>query len=176
MLERRQAQVAWEGKSWRFWAEEWVMGDGTVLSRGRIQHPGAVVIIPMQGEQVLMLHQYRFVLGQTILECPAGTRGWDEDWLLCAQRELREETGCRAGRLDFLGQAWPAPGVTDELMQFYLARDLEPDPLPADVDEQITVQPYPLAELVAMALDGRLIDGKSVIGILRAAAFLSRVG
>lgn len=152
------------------------MADGTVLPRGRIQHPGAVVIISMQGEQVHMLHQYRFALGQTILECPAGTRGWDEEWLLCAQRELREETGYRASRFDSLGTAWPAPGVTDELMQFYLARELVYDPLPADEDEEIAVQPYPLTELIAMALDGRLIDGKSVIGVLRAAAFLNQLG
>ncbi len=148
------------------------MDDGTVVDRGRIQHPGAVVIIPVQGQSVLMLNQYRFTLEKTILECPAGTREWDEEWLDCAQRELREETGYRAGQFDRLGEAWPAPGVTDELMTFYLARDLTPDPLPADVDEQIEVQAYPLTDLVQMALDGRLIDGKSVIGVLRAAAFL----
>lgn len=148
------------------------MDDGTVLARGRIQHPGAVVIIPLQGQSVIMLNQYRFTLDKSILECPAGTRHWDEDWLDCAQRELREETGFRASRFDPLGQSWPTPGVSDELMTFYLARDLTPDPLPADVDEQIEVQAYPLAELVQMALDGRLVDGKSVIGVLRAAAFL----
>lgn len=148
------------------------MDDGTVVDRGRIQHPGAVVIIPLQGHSVLMLNQYRFTLDKTILECPAGTREWDEDWLACAQRELREETGYRAAQFDRLGQSWPAPGVTDELMTFYLARELTPDPLPADVDEQIEVQAYPLADLVQMALDGRLVDGKSVIGVLRAAAFL----
>ena len=148
------------------------MDDGTVVDRGRIQHPGAVVIIPVQGQSVLMLNQYRFTLEKTILECPAGTCEWDEEWLDCAQRELREETGYRASQFDRLGEAWPAPGVTDELMTFYLARDLTPDPLPADVDEQIEVQAYPLTDLVQMALDGRLIDGKSVIGVLRAAAFL----
>ncbi len=174
-MERQDVKVVWGGKSWRFLEEKWVMEDGTVLNRGRIQHPGAVVIIPLQGEHVLMLKQYRFVLNETILECPAGTREWDEAWLACAQRELREETGYRAERLEPLGQTWPAPGVTDELMTFYLARDLTYDPLPADVDEQIEVAAYPLAELVAMALDGRLKDGKSVIGVLRAAAFLGHL-
>ncbi|MBK9053781.1 MAG: NUDIX hydrolase [Chloroflexi bacterium] len=174
-MKRKNARVAWEGRSWRFWAEEWVIEDGSVVERGRIQHPGAVVIIPYQDREVLMLNQYRFTLEQTILECPAGTREWDEDWLACAQRELREETGYRAERLEPLGQAWPAPGVTDEVMAFYLARDLTYDPLPADADEQIEVQAYPLADLVQMALDGRLVDGKSVIGVLRAAAFLGNL-
>lgn len=174
-MERKRAHVAWEGRNWRFWAEEWGMDDGSVVARGHIQHPGAVVIIPLQGQQILMLNQYRFTLEKTILECPAGTREWNEEWLACAQRELREETGYRAGRLEPLGQAWPAPGVTDELMAFYLAYDLTYDPLPADVDEQIEVQAYPLAELVQMALDGRLIDGKSVIGVLRAAAVLGQL-
>lgn len=171
-MKRQAVKVVWDGKSWRFLEEQWVMDDGMVLPRGRIQHPGAAVIIPLLGEQVLMLKQYRFALDETILECPAGTREWDEEWLSCAQRELREETGYRAAQFDPLGQSWPAPGVTDELMTFYLARDLTHDPLPADRDEQIETEMYPLPELVAMALDGRLKDGKSVIGILRAAAFL----
>ncbi len=171
-MERKTSRVVWQGRNWRFWAEEWLMDDGTVVDRGRIQHPGAVVIIPVQGQSVLMLNQYRFTLEKTILECPAGTREWDEEWLDCAQRELREETGYRAGQFDRLGEAWPAPGVTDELMTFYLARDLTPDPLPADVDEQSEVQAYPLTDLGQMALDGRVIDGKSGSGVLRAAASL----
>jgi ADP-ribose pyrophosphatase len=128
--------------------------------------------VPIQADQVLMLRQYRLALGETILELPAGTRHDDESWLDCAQRELREETGFRAGQLISLGEVWPAPGVTNELMAVYLAADLTPGPLAADADEQIEVQPLPMATLLPMALNGQLQDAKSVVGILRAAAHL----
>ena len=103
------------------------------------------------------------------MELPAGTRGWDEDWLLCAQRELQEETGYRADTLTPLGEIWPAPGSSNELMKLYLATGLHADPLPADADEEIVVQPMLLAELVQMAQNGRIRDAKSVVGLWRAA-------
>lgn len=116
-----------------------------------------------------MLNQYRLSLDRWILELPAGTREEDEDWLTCAQRELREETGYRANSWRPLGKVWPAPGLTNEIMAVYLATDLAKAPLNRDPDEQIEVQPFPIEELAAMALDGRLQDAKSVVGILRAA-------
>jgi ADP-ribose pyrophosphatase len=177
-LQRGRSYIAWQGASWHLRAEEVILPDGSTLTRAAIKHPGAVVLVPVresrQGPEVLMLRQYRFALDETILELPAGTRGWEEDWLSCAQRELREETGYRAGALSSLGQVWPAPGLSDELMKLFLASDLEQDPLPADLDEIIRLEPVPLAELVFMAEDGRLQDGKSIIGILRAAKYLGR--
>lgn len=119
-----------------------------------------------------MLRQYRLALDSTILELPAGTRERCEDWLVCAQRELREETGFRSGHFQELGFCWPAPGLSDEKMAIYLASSLQTDPLSQDVDEIIEVQPVLLKELVAMALDGRLQDAKSVVGILRTEHFL----
>ena len=120
-----------------------------------------------------MLRQYRHVLDQTILELPAGTRDWDEDWLTCAQRELREETGYRAEKFTPLGHIWPAPGISDELMHLYLAEILTPDPLPGDEDEAIEVTPMLLNDLVEMAWNGRMQDAKSVVGILRTAHYLT---
>lgn len=119
-----------------------------------------------------MLRQYRLALDQTILELPAGTREPDEAWLNCAQRELREETGYRAQQFDSLGHCWPTPGLSNEEMHIFLARGLQPDPLPADSDEQIELEAYKLEELIHMAIDGELQDAKSVIGILRTALFL----
>lgn len=119
-----------------------------------------------------MIRQYRLALGRSILELPAGTRDPGEDWLACARRELREEAGYRAENWTPLGKVWPAPGITDELMAVYLAADLHHDPLPADPDEEIELAPYPLDQLVGMAIDGRLQDAKSVVAILRARAHL----
>jgi ADP-ribose pyrophosphatase len=172
-------ELIWQkAASWRLVMRTAVLPDGTAHRQPLVEHPGAVVLIPLRpaadGWELLLIRQYRRALQQEILELPAGTRGWEEDWRACAQRELREETGFRAARLTFLGEIWPTPGISDELMQLYLAQELTPDPLPGDVDEQITVTPLPLETAVAMAEDGRLQDAKSIVGILRAARFLRR--
>ena len=170
-----QSRIVWQGK-WRLRVDTFRLADGRLYERGAIDHPGAVVIVPLLpgdgGPQVLMLRQYRPALDLTILELPAGTREPDEPWLLCAQRELREETGQRAATFTALGEVWAAPGLTNERMAVFLAEGLSGDPLPMDEDEQIAVEPWPLAELAVMALDGRLDDAKSVVGILRAARHL----
>lgn len=174
-MELLDSRVVWEGK-WRVRVDSFRLPDGRLYERGRIQHPGAVVLVPVlpgeAGPVVLMLRQYRPALEKTILELPAGTREPDEPWLACAQRELREETGRRAASFADLGEVWAAPGLSDERMALFLAQELSDDPLPMDVDEEIALEAWPLAELMAMAVDGRLDDAKSVVGILRAARHL----
>lgn len=169
-------RIEWAGPSWRLRVEELARPDGTTVEKGFIEHPGSVVLVPLrQDGNVLMLRQYRPALSETILELPAGTRGWDEGWQACAQRELREETGYRAETLTPLGRIWPAPGLSSELMATYLATNLSLAPLSADFDEIIELDPIPLDDLVQMALDGRLQDAKSVVAILRAARTLDRI-
>lgn len=163
--------IVWAGSAWRLRVRTLTHVDGSQEEKGVIEHPGGVVLVPLlPAGDVVMLRQYRASLRQTILELPAGTRGWDEPWLTCAQRELREETGYRATVFTPLGEAWPAPGYSNEVLRFYLASDLALDPLPGDLDEQIDLHPLAPAEILAMARDGRLRDAKSVVGILRAAA------
>lgn len=147
-----------------------------MMEKGVVDHPGSVLLVPVRplpdDYELLMLRQYRHALDQTILELPAGTRGWQEEWLVCAQRELREETGYRAERFTDLGEIWPAPGLSNERMRLYVAQELSADPLPGDADEQIEVTPMRLSDLVTMAYDGRIQDAKSIVGILRTTAFL----
>ena len=170
-----QSRIVWQGK-WRLRVDSFRLADGRLYERGVIDHPGAVVLVPLlpgdDGPQVLMLRQYRPALERTILELPAGTREPDEPWLTCAEREWREETGQRAASFVSLGEVWSAPGLTNERMALFLAEGLSADPLPMDVDEEIAVEAQPLAELAAMALDGRLDDAKSVVALLRAAQYL----
>lgn len=84
---------------------------------------------------------------------------------------MREETGFRAANFTFLGEMWPAPGVSNELMHLYLAEGLEPAPLPGDADEEISVIPMLLTDLVEMARNGRIHDAKSIIGLWRTAEY-----
>lgn len=175
-MDKELNEVIWQGKSWQLRVTNQLLANGSQSEMAYIDHPGSVVIVPWRetdsGSEILMLSQYRHALGHVVLELPAGTRGWDEDTLVCAQRELREETGFGAEHLASLGHFWPAPGVTNEVMALYLATGLYPDPLPQDIDEEIEVVPYRIDELFAMAVDGRLHDAKSVVGILRTAVHL----
>lgn len=174
---KQPSRIVWEGSAWRLRVREVVRPDGATEEKGTIEHPGAVVLVPLTDEdKLLLLRQYRPALEQTILELPAGTRRWDEPWLACAQRELREETGYSAESFTLLGKIWPAPGLSNELMALYLARGLARAPLATDFDEIIEVQPTPFADAVRLAHDGGLQDAKSIIGVLRAARFLARDG
>ncbi|NHZ72378.1 MAG: NUDIX domain-containing protein [Aquificales bacterium] len=198
----KQSRIAWEGASWRLRVDTLAAPDGTELDKGIIEHPGAVVLIPVRetaastssvqaastssvqaastssvqtiSTEVLMIRQYRLAIDEYLLELPAGTREWEEDWLACAQRELREETGYRADKIILIGEFWPSPGLSSELMRLCLATGLHPDPLPGDVDEEIEVRPMPLAELVDMAKNGQILDAKSIVGLLKVADYLAK--
>ncbi|MFN2118716.1 MAG: NUDIX hydrolase [Candidatus Promineifilaceae bacterium] len=171
--------ILWKSNSWHLYVTERTLPDGSLHESAYIDHPGSVVIVPWkdtnQGGEILMLRQYRHTLRDSILELPAGTRKWGEDLLVCAQRELREETGFNAGEFVHLGQFWPSPGITNESMNLYLARRLQYDPLPKDIDEEIELITYNFHDLLAMAVDGRLQDAKSVIGVLKTAFYLHQI-
>jgi ADP-ribose pyrophosphatase len=180
----KQSKMIWEGDAWRLRVDTLVAPDGTELDKGFVEHPGAVVLIPVQevatstelpsSPEVLMIRQYRRAIDEYLLELPAGTREWEEDWLTCAQRELQEETGFRADKIVLIGEFWPSPGLSNELMRLCLATGLHPDPLPGDVDEEIEVQPMPLDKLVDMAKNGQILDAKSIVGLLKVADYLAK--
>ena len=169
--EYADSRIQWSGRSWRLRVYQQTSKDGRVFERGAIEHPGSVVIVPILEDQVLFLSQYRLALNSTILELPAGTRVWEEDWLSCSKRELREETGYRAEKWLALGEIWPAPGISNELMHVYAASDLHWDPLPADDDEEIELKPLSFDEAIAMASNGELQDAKSIVALLRFKAY-----
>jgi ADP-ribose pyrophosphatase len=140
-------------------------------------HPGAVAILALDGEdRVLMVRQWRSPAGRAMLEIPAGTlsvldaeSGTVEDHALAARRELEEETGYRAGRWRLVGSFWTAPGFAEELMHLYLATELRPaaeDRLSPDEDERIELERLPWREAVEAATTGRVVDAKSILGLL----------
>jgi ADP-ribose pyrophosphatase len=170
--------VIWQGKAWNLYVTDRRLPDGSIHESAYIDHPGSVVIVPWQdsaqGGKILMLRQYRHSLRKSILELPAGTREWGEDIFASAQRELREETGFSSDHFDHLGQFWPAPGVTNEAMSLFLARDLHHNPLSKDIDEEIEVIEYNFDDLFSLAISGQLQDAKTIVGILRTAFFLHK--
>ena len=137
-----------------------------------VEHPGAVCVIPVDGEDVLMVRQWRTPVEQVILELPAGTLDrLDDDSIedpdLAAPRELQEETGHAAGSWRKLGRFWTAPGFTEEEMHLYLATDLQPLPeyRGPDMDEYLDLVRLPWREAVAMADRGEIEDAKTLVGL-----------
>jgi len=116
----------------------------------------------------LLIRQYRHAAGGFIYEVPAGTLQPGEAPEHCAARELIEEAGVRAGRLDLLGSIFTTPGFTDEVIHLYLARDLEPASQALDADELLTVEPVPLSRAIEMCTRGELRDAKSMCALLLA--------
>lgn len=151
-----------------------VKGPGGTFVRDVIVHPGAVVLVPIVDGNVLLVRQWRHPLGY-LTELPAGTLDPGEEPLETARREMREETGYRAGRLIALGQAYAAPGYSTELLHFYLAVDLARDPLPAPDDEDIEIVEVPLAEAVRRAQAGSFNDAKTALGLLVADSRLAGI-
>ncbi len=144
--------------------------DGRETKLEIVEHGGSVVILPIdEKNNLLLVRQYRHAVGGNLLELPAGTRNGDEPFEACAAREIREETGMEAGKLQRIGEFYLAPGYSTELMGVFLATQLRSNPLQADEDEFLQVEKIPLKKAIEMAEQGDIPDAKSL-----AALFLAR--
>lgn len=145
--------------------------NGNVCTLEIVRHPGAAAVVPIDDAgRVLLVRQYRYATGGYLLEVPAGKLDAGELPEACAAREVEEEVGMRPGRLEPLGWLWTTPGFTDEKIWLYLATGLVPSRQDLQPDEVLAVERLPFEEVVAMAESGDLVDAKSAIAILRAAA------
>ena len=146
--------------------------NGKEATREWIKHPGASSVIPILPDgRIILVRQYRYPIGEVTLEVPAGKLDApDEDPLVCAERELSEETGYTAARITKLTTIATTVGFSNEKIHLYAAEGLTPGKQHTDEDEFINVVKVPLEEAVAMTRDGRIVDAKSVISILMLAA------
>jgi ADP-ribose pyrophosphatase len=143
------------------------------VTRDCVEHPGAVAVVPIQpGNRVVLIRQYRFAVRGTLWEIPAGTLEPGESPRRCAGRELMEEIGYRAGRLERLGTFYTAPGFCSERIHLFLARDLRPERRPGDADEFIRPRTVSWTEAIRMAVSGRIHDAKTLAGLFLAAHHL----
>jgi ADP-ribose pyrophosphatase len=141
--------------------------DGTETVREVIRHPGAVVIVPLIGEDVLLVRQFRYATGEKLVELPAGTLAPGEEPDACARRELAEETGYATAALTHMASFYSAPGFCDELVHCFRAERLEPAPgVRGDEDERIEVVRLPLTTVATMIHGGAIRDTKTVAGML----------
>lgn len=149
--------------------------NGAAASREYLRHIGAVCVIPvLEDGSVLVERQYRYPVAQVLTEIPAGKLDTkDEDHLLAAQRELREETGATAERWTSLGLFYPACAYSDEAIEMYLAQGLHFGERHLDADEFLNVARVALTELVEEVMAGRIPDAKTQIAILKADRLLN---
>jgi ADP-ribose pyrophosphatase len=151
--------------------------DGHRFTRDVVRHPGAVSAVPVDGDEIVLVRQYRAPVDRELLEIPAGKRDVDgEDPAVTANRELGEETGLEAASLELLVTMFHSPGFCDEEQLIYLATDLRPvDQVRGGIEEEhLSVVRIPFGQAVAHCLDGTITDAKSIVGILAAARRLGR--
>jgi 8-oxo-dGTP pyrophosphatase MutT (NUDIX family) len=152
-------------------------GAGMEFERTIVRHPGAVAVVPLHDDgTVSLVRQFRAALDGDLLELPAGIRDVPgEDEQLTAERELAEEAGLSAGRMEHLTTFHNAPGMSDETISLFLARDLRDVPHDRQSVEEhaMTVERLPLDVLLEMAADGGLTDAKTIIGLVLAARRLA---
>jgi ADP-ribose pyrophosphatase len=149
------------------------LADGSELVRETVQHPGAVVILPLLPDgQVCLIRNQRIAVCQTLIELPAGTLEPDEDPAVTAARELTEETGYRAERIEKLGAWLMSPGILNERMHVFVATGLTPGPTALEAGEQIEPLEVSWSQALAMVQSGEIVDAKTVAAIL----FFDRFG
>lgn len=146
--------------------------DGQVARRDMVAHRGGVGVVPIRGDHILLVRQFRLVAGCELVEIPAGLREPGETPEACAARELAEELGYAAGRLIPLATYRTSPGFTDETTAIFLGLDLRPAPASPDWDERLEPVEWPLAGLAADLAAGAFEDGKTLVGLYAALAWL----
>lgn len=138
------------------------------LLRVVVHHPGAVAVVPIVGDDVILIEQYRAPLESRLLELPAGKRDREgEPAEKTAARECEEEIGMRPGKLTSLGSVYTTPGFSDERIWLFLAEDLEPvEARPQGVEEeQSSIVRMPIVEALRRVDEGSIVDAKTVIGL-----------
>jgi len=151
--------------------------DAVTLSAGRsalrevVEHGEVAAIVPIDADgNVILVRQYRLPAREALLEIPAGGVDEGENTEDAAQRELQEETGYRAVRLERLGGFYVSPGYCTEFIHVFVATDLIEDPVDGDEDEDISLERMSLADAVRLIGEGEIKDGKSIVGLLLASA------
>jgi ADP-ribose pyrophosphatase len=141
--------------------------DGQTASVQFVRHPGSVAILPILSDgRICLIRNRRLTVDKTLIEIPAGTREPDEPPLETAHRELAEETGYRAGRMEELISYYPSPGILSERMHIYVAHDLTPGDAAREANEEIENYLVSWDEALALIDCGEIADGKTIVALL----------
>ena len=177
LTERTAAsELIFDGKVVHLYRDTVLLPDGKQSIREYVKHVGAVCVLPLTANgEILLERQYRYAVGKTLVEIPAGKRdSEEEEWETAALRELREETGAVPGEMIALGDYYGSPAIMGERIRMYLARDLRFEESRLDEGEFLEVFRMPLSEAIDAVMRGEFPDGKTQCAILRAALYLER--
>ena len=164
-------QTPYSGKVISLTLEQVTLPNGEEIELEIVRHPGGAAVVALDDAgRVCLLRQYRHAAGGWLWELPAGKLDAGEPPALTARRELAEEAGVAAAEWRSLGTVVSSPGVFTEVVHLYLARQLAPAAAAREHGEVFEAHWVPLGDAVARALSGEITDGKTVIGLLRAAA------
>ena len=156
------------GKIIKVRVDEVQLDDGRVTVREVCEHPGGVAVLPLlPNGDVILVRQYRYPYRAELLEVPAGKLEGGEAHLDCGIGELSEETGYRAGRMDYLGCMYPSAGYLNEKLHIYLARDLTAGEAHPDEGEHLAVEVLPLSELLRRVMADEIHDAKTMVAAMK---------
>jgi ADP-ribose pyrophosphatase len=162
-------QHYWSGSIGEFGVDEVELSGGRHATIAVLRHPGAAAIVPfIDPKTILMLRQYRYAVDDTIWEIPAGKIDPGETPVACATRELQEETGYRAGRIEPVGVVSTVPAFSDERIYLFCAYQLQTGSQHLDPSETIEVHPVPLTKAIEMISSGVIIDAKTIVALFHA--------
>jgi ADP-ribose pyrophosphatase len=140
---------------------------GSTTIREVVRHPGGVAVVPiLDDSRILLIRQFRYPIGKYIYEIPAGKLDSGQTPLETIKRELEEETGYRAGILNLECSFYTTPGISNELIHLYTARDLTPCAQRLEEGEHITLEALSIEECLQKIKTGEIRDGKTLLGLL----------
>lgn len=157
--------VVYQGKILDLRVDDALLPDGKACIREIVDHSGGACVLYVQDDKAVFVRQYRYAYGKTVLELPAGKIDKGEDPSLAALRELEEETGIRAKRVEYIYTLYPTPGYTNEKIYVYRAFDGEQVRAHLDDGEFLDVEWLPLSQVKEMLRKGELRDAKTIVAL-----------
>ena len=163
----KSSKIIFKGKLIELHVSKVLFPNNYLSSTEKIIHKGAAAIIPiLDAKHIILIRQFRPAIGKFIYEIPAGTLGKNENPIKCAKRELIEETGYSAKKITKVAGFYTAPGYSTEFLHLFRAEGLSLNGIQSEPDELINVKIIPVKNIPALLYSGKIVDGKTLIGLL----------